>query len=71
MLQMAIGSHLYSVESVGEPVFVWLADLGLIDVFERGSRAGQPVVDGIPCAHSVGNRFGHFWALRTNTDPLR
>ncbi len=29
-------------------VFVWLADLGLIDTFERGTRAGEPVVDGIP-----------------------
>ncbi len=28
--------------------FVWLADLGLIDTFSRGSRAGQPIVDGIP-----------------------
>jgi simple sugar transport system permease protein len=28
--------------------FVWLGDIGLIDTFERGNRAGQPVVDGIP-----------------------
>lgn len=29
-------------------VFRWLADIGLIDVFERGNRAGEPVVDGLP-----------------------
>jgi simple sugar transport system permease protein len=26
----------------------WMADIGLIDTFERGNRAGEPVVDGIP-----------------------
>ena len=53
---------------VGEPVFVWLADLGLIDVFERGSRAGQPVVDGIPALilWAIGLViFGHFVLTRT------
>ncbi|MGS4945346.1 ABC transporter permease [Meridianimarinicoccus sp. RP-17] len=29
-------------------LFVWLADLGLVDTFSRGTREGQPVVDGIP-----------------------
>ena len=29
-------------------VFQWLGNAGIIDVFERGSRKGQPVVDGIP-----------------------
>lgn len=33
---------------IGQPLFQWLGDIGVIDVFERGSRAGQPVVDGIP-----------------------
>ncbi len=33
---------------IGQPIFQWLADQGLINVFERGSRAGQPIVDGIP-----------------------
>lgn len=28
--------------------FQWLGDAGLISTFERGSREGQPVVDGIP-----------------------
>ncbi|MEM9552090.1 MAG: ABC transporter permease [Pseudomonadota bacterium] len=28
--------------------FVMLGDAGIIETFERGSRAGQPVVDGIP-----------------------
>jgi len=30
------------------PVFTWLADLGLIETFKAGTRAGEPVVDGIP-----------------------
>jgi len=29
-------------------LFVWLGENGLIATFERGTRAGQPVVDGIP-----------------------
>lgn len=29
-------------------LFVWLGDAGLIATFERGTRKGQPVVDGIP-----------------------
>ena len=33
---------------IGRPIFQWLGEQGLIAVFERGSRAGQPVVDGIP-----------------------
>lgn len=33
---------------IGQPVFQWLGDAGIISVFERGSRAGQPVVDGVP-----------------------
>ncbi|MEM9250376.1 MAG: ABC transporter permease [Pseudomonadota bacterium] len=28
--------------------FQWLGDIGVIAVFERGTRAGEPVVDGIP-----------------------
>lgn len=28
--------------------FVWLGDMGLINVFTRGTRKGDPVVDGIP-----------------------
>ncbi|MGB5871806.1 MAG: ABC transporter permease [Albidovulum sp.] len=28
--------------------FLWLGEMGLIATFDRGSRAGQPVVDGIP-----------------------
>jgi simple sugar transport system permease protein len=28
--------------------FAWLGDIGMISVFERGNKAGQPVVDGIP-----------------------
>ncbi|MEM7268506.1 MAG: ABC transporter permease [Pseudomonadota bacterium] len=33
---------------IGQPIFQWLGDAGVIDVFERGTRQGQPVVDGIP-----------------------
>ncbi len=29
-------------------VFVWLADIGVVDTFVAGKLAGQPVVDGIP-----------------------
>src|SRR6056297_2283874 len=29
-------------------VFQWLSDIGLIDVFKRGNRAGEPVIDGLP-----------------------
>lgn len=29
-------------------LFTWLADAGMIATFERGTKAGQPVVDGIP-----------------------
>lgn len=29
-------------------LFTWLGEAGIISVFERGTRAGQPVVDGIP-----------------------
>lgn len=29
-------------------LFVWLADVGLVETFVAGTRAGQPVVDGIP-----------------------
>ncbi|MEJ6392081.1 ABC transporter permease [Gymnodinialimonas sp. 2305UL16-5] len=29
-------------------VFVWLADIGLVGTFSRGTREGQPVIDGIP-----------------------
>ena len=33
---------------MGGGFFIWLGDLGVIEVFSRGTRAGQPVVDGIP-----------------------
>tara|TARA_R110002072_G_scaffold154445_2_gene304287 strand:+ start:1146 stop:2285 length:1140 start_codon:yes stop_codon:yes gene_type:complete len=29
-------------------LFQWLSDIGLIEVFSRGNRAGQPVIDGLP-----------------------
>jgi simple sugar transport system permease protein len=29
-------------------LFTWMGEAGLIQVFDRGNRAGQPVVDGIP-----------------------
>lgn len=29
-------------------LFTWLGEAGLIATFERGTRAGQPVVDGVP-----------------------
>ncbi len=33
---------------IGKPIFQWLGDAGVIGVFERGNRMGEPVVDGIP-----------------------
>lgn len=33
---------------VGQPFFQWMGDQGWIQVFERGTRAGQPVVEGVP-----------------------
>lgn len=33
---------------VFQGLFVWLADLGLISTYTRGTRAGEPIVDGIP-----------------------
>ncbi|MEO1109996.1 MAG: ABC transporter permease [Pseudomonadota bacterium] len=33
---------------VFQGLFVWLGDNGIIATFERGSRLGEPVVDGIP-----------------------
>ncbi|MBO9445493.1 ABC transporter permease [Ruegeria sp. R14_0] len=47
---VAEGDWLASVfgGKVGQGFFVWLGDNGLIETFERGTRQGQPVVDGIP-----------------------
>ena len=48
--------------------FSWLADVGLIDTFERGTRAGQPVVNGIPMLiiwAIILMLFGHFLLTRT------
>ena len=53
---------------VGEGLFQWMGDQGLIAVFERGSRAGQPVVDGIPALilWAIGLLiFGHFLLTKT------
>lgn len=33
---------------IGQPLFTWLGELGLLTVFERGNLKGQPVVDGLP-----------------------
>jgi simple sugar transport system permease protein len=49
-------------------LFAWLGDAGVIDVFERGNRAGEPVVDGIPMLivwALVLVAFGHFLLTRT------
>jgi len=53
---------------VGGVFFQWLGDAGLIDVFERGTRAGEPVVDGIPMliVWALGLViFGHVLLTRT------
>ena len=49
-------------------LFSWLADADLIDTFERGTRAGQPVVSGVPMLivwAIVLMLFGHFLLTRT------
>ncbi|MEP0521276.1 MAG: ABC transporter permease [Hyphomicrobiales bacterium] len=53
---------------IGGPIFQWLGDAGIIGVFERGNRAGQPVVDGIPMLivwAIVLVAFGHFLLTKT------
>ena len=47
---VAEGDWLASVfgGKVFQGLFVWLGDNGIIATFERGTRQGQPVVDGIP-----------------------
>lgn len=53
---------------IGQPIFQWLGDAGMIGVFERGTRAGQPVIDGIPMlivwAFAL-VLFGHILLTRT------
>jgi len=49
-------------------LFTWMGDNGLIAVFERGSRAGEPVVNGIPMLivwALVLVVFGHILLTRT------
>ena len=49
-------------------LFQWLADIGLLDTFTRGSRVGQPIVDGIPMliVWALGLIvFGHILLTRT------
>lgn len=53
---------------IGGPIFQWMGDAGLIAVFDRGNRAGQPVVDGIPMLivwAIILVAFGHFLLTRT------
>ncbi|MEM9430725.1 MAG: ABC transporter permease [Pseudomonadota bacterium] len=48
--------------------FQWMGDAGIIAVFERGTRAGQPVVDGIPMLvvwALILVVFGHILLTRT------
>lgn len=49
-------------------LFTWLGNAGIIDVFDRGTRAGQPVIDGIPMLivwAIVLVIFGHILLTRT------
>lgn len=49
-------------------LFIWLGNNDLISTFERGTRAGQPVVDGIPMliVWALGLvAFGHILLTRT------
>ena len=33
---------------IGQGLFQWMGDIGLIETFSRGNRTGEPVVDGLP-----------------------
>ena len=49
-------------------LFQWLADIGLLETFTRGTRVGQPIVDGIPMliVWALGLVvFGHILLTRT------
>ncbi|GGB33587.1 sugar ABC transporter [Roseibium aquae] len=49
-------------------LFVWLADLGIVDTFVAGPKAGQPVVEGIPMLMIWALAlivFGHLLLTRT------
>jgi len=49
-------------------LFSWLGEEGLIATFERGTRAGQPIVSGVPMLivwAIVLMLFGHFLLTRT------
>ncbi|MEL6125073.1 MAG: ABC transporter permease [Pseudomonadota bacterium] len=53
---------------IGQPIFQWLGDIGVIDTFQRGTRVGQPVVDGVPMLivwAIVLIIFGHLLLTRT------
>ncbi|MDA7599449.1 ABC transporter permease [Alphaproteobacteria bacterium] len=53
---------------IGGPIFQWLGDMGIIGTFTRGSRMGQPIVDGIPMLifWAIGLViFGHILLTRT------
>mgnify|MGYP001038876236 CR=1 FL=1 len=53
---------------IGGSFFQWLGDNGVIDVFTRGNRTGEPVVDGIPMLIIWAAAliiFGHILLTRT------
>ncbi len=53
---------------IAKPVFQWMGDIGIIGVFDRGNRAGQPIVDGIPMLviwAIILIIFGHILLTRT------
>lgn len=53
---------------IGQGFFQWLGDMGVIEVFSRGSRQGQPVVDGLPMLvvwAIILIVFGHILLTRT------
>jgi simple sugar transport system permease protein len=54
--------------TIGRPFFQWLGDTGVIGVFDRGNRIGEPVVNGIPMLivwAIVLIVFGHILLTRT------
>lgn len=53
---------------IGGSFFQWLGDIGFIEVFERGTRKGQPVAEGVPMLivwALILVVFGHILLTRT------
>ncbi|MEM8581369.1 MAG: ABC transporter permease [Pseudomonadota bacterium] len=53
---------------IGQGLFQWMGEVGMIETFSRGNRAGQPVIDGLPMLvvwAIILIVFGHLLLTRT------